>query len=1080
MLGGEGHVSSGLAIQQSNLPDGWEVVQALPAPVLCVYQGAILGNHAAHALAGYDAGSVPANWLKHALHEAPQAWDRLLTPSRLEPGTAFLVPWRKADGTRVRVELTAGQPGQAVYWALKQIPAAEDANRGYPVSLPVLLADVSAMAYRVRTDRDWIIEFTSQGCKALTGFDPEYLIGKSRSSYEALIDPADRPRVRHEIGCALESGQPFRVRYRITTADGAAKWVYEKGRAIRAEAGCIHAIEGVVEDVSAQMVVEEALRRSEARFRCLVDTSTQMVWHLGASGQPVDSLEPVERFTGLPASHLRHKPWNWLDIVHPADRDATRWAFDRAIAEGSRFQITHRVRRHDGAWRVLELQVVPVRNDDGSIREWIGAHTDITERVQANRTLELLANMSTLLGHDLGLDQLLERLSVLTRGSIGDTCVIEIVVESQEPKRAVTCTLPRGLRREQALATVMQASSALTRRAVERNTSWLVPQVVDSHWRELSLSEEQIERTCCGTVSMLTVPLRAQGMVLGAVSFFSHDPMTPLTHADRQLAEELAGRAARALEVALLNRAAQSELVQRRHAQEALRETEQRLQLALDAAQLGIYSLNLDTGAAKGSNQAAAIFGYAPGQVQTVQDYLDRIHPEDLPAVQARLQAFVPGGPVQELEFRAVRPDGTMRWVRTRGRMIDAPGPVLGVLEDVTARRQLEEQLRQSQKMEAVGRLAGGVAHDFNNLLTVIRGTVDFLEAGATSENHDWIADIKRASDRAAALTRQLLAFSRRHVVTPQDVQVNELVSSAEKMLRRLISEDVQLVTRLAPHLPCVHIDPNQLEQALVNLVVNARDATPPGGSICVSSALVNVDDAWTRRYPQLPRAQYVVLTVSDTGEGMSEETQRRIFEPFFTTKAPGKGTGLGLSTVFGIMQQAGGFVTVDSRVGQGSSLKLYLPPVLEEAGAVHVDPSLADVHGGNETILLVEDEPQVRRFSCRALQQRGYSVMGVATGAEAIARAARHSGPIHLVVSDVVLPGMSGPEMIDVLRARWPQIKVLYMTGYAAEALSHPRLREGIPLLEKPFSADGIATAVRRALDAPASADAPAQNVSS
>jgi len=352
-----------------------------------------------------------------------------------------------------------------------------------------------------------------------------------------------------------------------------------------------------------------------------------------------------------------------------------------------------------------------------------------------------------------------------------------------------------------------------------------------------------------------------------------------------------------------------------------------------------------------------------------------------------------------------------------------------------------------------VGRLAGGVAHDFNNLLTVIGGSAEFLlaECPPGDPRRDDVLEIARASERARDLTRQLLAFGRRQVVQPRRIDLNALVAEAERMLGRLIGEDVALTTALAPDTPPVHADPGRVEQALVNLVVNARDAMPNGGRLVVSTARAG-DEA--------------VLSVRDTGVGMDDATRARIFEPFFTTKEPGKGTGLGLSTVFGIVTQAGGRVVVDSAPGAGTTFRLFLPAAAE-GPAPAGEPAPAAVGAGSETVLIVEDEPQVRRLARRALERRGYTVLEAGDGAEALAVSDGRHAPIHLVLADAVLPEQGGRQVVDALRARRPEIAALFMSGYAPDAVLRQHVAaSGAPFVQKPFTADQLTAAVRAALD--------------
>ena len=391
-------------------------------------------------------------------------------------------------------------------------------------------------------------------------------------------------------------------------------------------------------------------------------------------------------------------------------------------------------------------------------------------------------------------------------------------------------------------------------------------------------------------------------------------------------------------------------------------------------------------------------------------------------------------------------------------------------VRDITDRKRLEEQLRQAQKMEAVGRLAGGVAHDFNNILTAMAGYASLLldELPRGDPQRDDVDEIRKAVDRATALTRQLLAFSRQQVLELKVLDLNAVVANLESMLRRLIGEDVELVTRLDSRLGAVKADAGQLEQVLMNLVVNARDAMPDGGKLSIETATADWNGADAQQpVPALP-GRYAMLAVSDTGAGMDAETKAHLFEPFFTTKEKGKGTGLGLATVYGIVKQFEGYIWVYSEPGQGAAFKIYLPCVDEPTEPVASPTVRPESLRGTETVLVVEDEPAVRALVLKVLQRHGYTVLEVTNPEGAVACAANHEGPIHLLLTDVVMPGMGGREVAARVCALRPDLKVLFMSGYTDDAVvRHGRLEPGAAFLQKPFTPQVLAAKVRELLDA-------------
>jgi two-component system cell cycle sensor histidine kinase/response regulator CckA len=394
----------------------------------------------------------------------------------------------------------------------------------------------------------------------------------------------------------------------------------------------------------------------------------------------------------------------------------------------------------------------------------------------------------------------------------------------------------------------------------------------------------------------------------------------------------------------------------------------------------------------------------------------------------------------------------------------------LVVAQDISERHLLEQQLRQAQKMEAVGRLAGGVAHDFNNLLMVIKGHTELLMSALSPADSvaRKITQIDRAADRAAALTKQLLAFSRKQVLQPRVMNLNGVVEDMGKLLPRLIGEDVELGIRTAPGLGAIRADASQMEQIIMNLAVNARDAMPTGGRLIIETSNAELDRTYNSTHPIVKPGRYVLLAVSDTGTGMDTETQAHIFEPFFTTKEAGKGTGLGLATVYGVVKQSGGFIWVYSELGKGTSFKIYLPRVDQPEDKANTTPPFAEAPRGTETILLAEDEQDVREVAREFLESGGYTVIEACNGADALRLATEHKAAIDLLVSDMVMPGMTGKELARRLKQQHSGLGVVYMSGYSEQTAAETAETDGnMLLLTKPFSRGSILRTVREALNA-------------
>lgn len=472
------------------------------------------------------------------------------------------------------------------------------------------------------------------------------------------------------------------------------------------------------------------------------------------------------------------------------------------------------------------------------------------------------------------------------------------------------------------------------------------------------------------------------------------------------------------------------------------------------------------------------ILGYSPEDLQATSP-LDQIHADDRTMVVEAAKAAREGGAGRRIEYRMRHKDGSWRLLEsTASTIVNDKGTVdklVIVNRDITERRQLEEQFRQSQKMEAVGRLSGGVAHDFNNLLGVMIGYAEFLQEQLDQKNplRGSVDEILKAGKRAASLTSQLLAFSRQQVLNPHVLDLNIVVSDMEKLLRRLIGEDIDLTTVLIPGVASIKADQGQLEQVILNLAVNARDAMPHGGKLLIETQNVFMDEAFVRRYPYpVQLGQYICLKVSDTGVGMSAATKARAFEPFFTTKEKGKGTGLGLATVYGVVKQSGGYIDIDSTPGAGTTFRIHLPhlrePLLEERA-----PSAFTSSGnGSETILIAEDETALRTLTRNTLELCGYTVLDAKDGVHAMKIGQTRSDPIDLLLTDIVMPGMGGRELAEELIRERPGMKIVYMSGYTGQTVgSQGPIESGSFFLAKPFTREALIRKIREALDAPVAA---------
>jgi two-component system, cell cycle sensor histidine kinase and response regulator CckA len=789
--------------------------------------------------------------------------------------------------------------------------------------------------------------------------------------------------------------------------------------------GQVTYLSAIVRDSSERQQAELALRESEARFRHMADHAPVKIWVTEPSGNCTYLNQRWLNFTGTTLAE--NLGFGWLRSLHPEDREQTKEVFERANAHHASFVIEYRLRRWDGVYRWMIDSAAPRFADDGSFQGYIGSVLDITDRRRAEEILREREAMLRSLGDNLPNGFLYQ----LTTGP-GETVQFTHVSAGVERTTG-------GLR----AADILHNSNLLADQVVPEDR----PRILQAN-REARLHQ-----------GIFDVEFRRQ-LPSGEIRWV-HARSAPRT----QLPDGT-----------ILWDGLELDITDRKLAEEALQESDRRYRALFKAANVGI-ALTDHHGQLLEVNEAfATMLGYTPAEL-VGRHFLDITHPEEreqeLRLVQAVLTESVETGALW-YEKRFLHRNGSAIWTRLTPQIVrdnaGQPWLMTAVVQDITEVKVLEEQIRQAQKMEAIGRLAGGLAHDFNNLLTVINGYSDLILRRLHVDDplYTRIEQIRSAGERAASLTRQLLTFSRKQVILPALVNLNVLVSDLHKMLARLIGENIQLTTTLDPQLWPVKADPGQLEQVIMNLVINARDAMPTGGQLRITTANLHQTENDLQLYGKLPAGPYVLLMISDTGHGMDIETQRHLFEPFFTTKGPGQGTGLGLATVYGIVQQSGGGISVQSEVGQGTTFQILLP----KGGALapaQVDGPTArkPTTRGSETILLVEDDDQIRHLASTALESAGYTVLTAANGAEALQLNEQHPAPIDLLLSDVIMPGMSGPQVRERLARLRPGLKVLFVSGYTDSELSHYGVENsGFVLLPKPYTPESLQLKVREILD--------------
>jgi PAS domain S-box-containing protein len=834
-----------------------------------------------------------------------------------------------------------------------------------------------------------------------------------------FIHPEDREAVRQRMRDHFHGPSLIRAETRLIRFDGQVAYVEVIARSFNYRGK--PAAQVVFRDIAARKTVEDALRKSEANL-----ADAQRIAHIGSFEQDLSDLSDLEknplhwsdeafRIFGYEPGNREISRTKFLNAVHPGDRERIHAAVMQAIRDRSSCCLDYRIVRPDGSERIIHSRSNVVCDESsGRPLRLVGTMHDVTERMRAEERIRLLAQ-AVEHSHEL-----------IAMGDLEGRVTFA--------NRAFLRTL--GYSEEEFLG------MHWTRILSPRNR----PDLLEEIWRAvLGTGEwkgECVQQRKDGT--HYSVYLSVGSLVDGAGSIVG----------TMGIAQDISER----------------------------KKAEEKFYKAFNLSPEPISITTMLEGRFLDVNESfLRATGYAREELigRTSLEAKFWTASED----RARFVHELPeNGPLRDREIVFHTKTGERRTALNSAEVIEIAGQkcIIAVLKDITERALLEKRLHQAQKMEAVGRLSGGIAHDFNNLLTVIKGNSDVL-ANLVDQNglyRQSVEQISRAADRAASLTRQLLAFSRMQVLQPDVLDLNAVVAEMTKMLSRLIGEHIEFVFVPDKSLGRIKADPGQIEQVIVNLAVNARDAMPRGGKLVIESRNVFLDRAYVRGHQPVVAGEYVMLAVSDTGHGMDAETQSRIFEPFFTTKEPGKGTGLGLSTVYGIVKQSGGFIWAYSEQGLGTAMKIYFPRIydaVEPARAVKADlPPL----GGTETVLLAEDEEDVRLLMSEYLQQNGYAVLPARNGEDAIEIAERHDGPIHLLVTDVVMPKIGGWELAERLANLRPDLKVIYLSGYTeySTAPCDDRVWRDA-FIQKPFAMELLARKIREVLGTPASLGTRAEN---
>ncbi len=836
-----------------------------------------------------------------------------------------------------------------------------------------------------------------------------------------LIAPEDRPHAALLIQEMLETGETVSAFLNVLKQDRTQTPCLVTSSLVRNAAGDPEAITTVVQDISDLKRAEEAVQESEARLRAIFEHAPVGIIMLDAAGRFLQTNPAFQAIVGYSAAELQSLTCQ--GITHREDLPVqARLQEELLVGQRQYYSIEKRCLRKDGGVVWVTMMLAHLLNAQGEPRA-VGTIIDITARKQAEEALRESEQRFRLMAENIEDDFWIstgtfDKLLYVSPGyeHIWGYPVEELYVSPQAYIKAVH---PEDLEQ------------------VKTNLAAILAQPVP--WSQ----EYRI--------------IRPDGELR-----WVQDRGFPVRDEQGHV---------------ILFTGVAKDITERKQAEMELRESEQRFRLMAETIQDVFWIASPGIAKTKYvSPRYEQLWGRSREELyQSSQTFLETIYPEDRQRVKSETFAAHDRGEPFSLEYRIIRPDGEMRWIQDRGFPVrDEQGDVIlftGVATDITERKILEQQLLLAQKMEAVGRLAGGVAHDFNNLLMAITGYGEIMQAKILIGDplYNYLNDILKATDRAAALTKQLLTFSRQQIVNPQVIDLNRVVLDLEQMLRRLIEEDIELTIITGPDQGMVKADPGYLNQIIMNLVINARDAIPCGGQIIVETGEVEFDQSRQTRFGVAPPGSYVTLEVSDNGIGMDESIQAHIFEPFFTTKEQGKGTGLGLSIVYGIIKQSGGFIDLESEPGFGTTFTVYLPRL--EAATESVRPKMPKMtqFRGDETILLVEDEEVLRTLLAKFLRLYGYTVLEACHGGEALQICEQCQGPIHMMVTDVVMPQMSGRVLADRLSPLRPELKVLFMSGYTEdEVIQRGVTQPSVAFLQKPFKPIDLARQVRAILHPP------------
>jgi PAS domain S-box-containing protein len=950
----------------------------------------------------------------------------------------------------------------------------------------------------IATDAMGQVKRMNPVAERLTGWLEAQAQGKPLDEVFRIVNEETRAVVENPVKRVLREGEVVGLANHtlLTARDGTERPIADSGAPLLGPSGAVTGVVLVFRDQSVERAARKALRESELQYRTLADSGQALIWTSGVDKKFNYFNRPWLSFTGRTLEQELGD--GWAEGVHPDDLERCIEIYAGAFDRRERFSMDYRLRRHDGEYRWMRRTGTPRYDSQGDFLGYVGQCLDVTDQKFAEEALRASeARVRLKLASILSPS---EDMGELALGDILDTEAVQSLMDDFHRITGLPVAI-LDLRGKVLVGTGWQdictqfhrVHPETCRNCIECDTE-LTKGVEPGTFKAY---------VCKNNLWDVVTPLMVSGRHAGNLftgQFFFDDAepdreifraqarrygfdesayLSALDRVPRFSREKISVAMSFSMKLAQLISMLSHSNIKLAKSALALRESEERYRhvssvisdvaYACSAAEDGGHAIDWLTGAVE------RITGYSVDEIKAMGCWGPLVIEEDRHLFDEKVAGCAPGSSAT-CELRVRHKDGSVRWLAFSVECVlsrDAPHTqrLYGGLIDLTDRKQAEERLLQAQKMESIGRLAGGVAHDFNNLLSVINGHSDMLLDLLSPEDplRTNLEMIRRAGEKAAGLTRHLLAFSRRQLLQPRVLDLNLVVEEMRPMLERLVGEDVEVRVELAAEAGIVRADPHQLEQAIMNLVVNGRDAMPRGGKLSIKTVVLEWDNRHAQQHPEARVGPYVMLAVSDSGVGMDEETRRHIFEPFFTTKGVGKGTGLGLSSVQGIVAQSGGFIEVFSEPGGGTIFEIYLPRAEEEVAREVRIPEPLPALGGRETVLVVEDQAEVRDYVVAALKVYGYRIVQAGSANEALSLCEGEGKHIDLLLTDVVMPNAGGRELANRLEKLQPGLKVLFMSGYTDDViLHHGVLAEGVEFIHKPFRPEQLATKVREMLGPP------------